>query len=125
MAHSTEKLAAQSGGRGFFAEISLDATLDQTNQNLVVSFSDEFAKSFREAAHFGIAYAWEQYPSDKKHRRGLNVHVIGISWQPVDTASVLVAFVACRAIWRALGWNPLNGPSFDERLGAVIFPKRI
>ena len=125
MAHATDKLAAQSGGRGFFAQITVDATLDQANQNLVVSFSDEYAKDFREAAHFGIAYAWEQYPSDKRLRRGLNVRVIETSWQPIDTASVLVAFVACRAVWRALGWNPLRGPSFDERLGAVIFPRRI
>jgi hypothetical protein len=125
MAQATEKLSRQASPNAFYAEIVLDAILDASTRSLKVSFDETYASSFREAAQFGIAYAWEHYPSDKKLKRGLNVHVKVVGWQPVDTTSVLVAYVACRAVWQALGWTPLKGPIVDEAAGAVIFPKRV
>lgn len=125
MACGTDKLMRQIAGRGYFAEVTVDVEVDRLTEQLSVTFDDSYATAYRTAAHFGTEYAWEQYAQSRGERRGLKVHIVEIQWQPVDTSAILVAFVAVRATWAALGWNPLSGPQFDEVSGSVVFPKMI
>jgi hypothetical protein len=119
----TYRLAAQHGNFGYFAEVSINVTMEPGEAGLRVEFADDTAESWRSGARFGIAYTFEKSPMLRGRGNRVVARVTGIRGHPVDTTEVLVAYVSAAAFWQAVGITPSETPIFDHTAATVTFPK--
>jgi hypothetical protein len=116
------RLAVQKGQKSYFAHVKL--TVEHTDSyELKVDFDPLFACNWQVSAQFGIEYAWEHAPTQSLDFKGINVLVSGIEGYAVDTTSIVVAFVAMKALWKALDLSLEIIPVLDEEKGIFMIPK--
>jgi hypothetical protein len=115
-------LAKQLGSKGYYGRIRL-AVEPTISRMLTVDFQAGTEQQWRSGAEFGIVYGWELYHRGHPAVGGLQVRVLEIHSQPVDTTNLVIAFVAANALWNALEWLPTRLPTFDLKNGIFSFPK--
>src|SRR5215212_617580 len=93
------KLAVQKGQKAYFAYVKL-AVEHTDSYGLKIDFDPLFACNWQTSVQFGIEYAWEHAPTQSLDFKGINVFVSRIEGQAVDTTSIVVAFVAIKALWK-------------------------
>ena len=123
MSLGSYKLAMQSGQRGYYGEVDLAVEATDRSGEVQVEFSERCAKDWRAGASFGVDYILDQLPLYKLYPAGATVRIDRIQGHPVDTNSVVIAYVAAEAMMSALGIEARKRPSFDGATGLFTFPK--
>ena len=90
---------------------------------ITVDFDPSVSEQWKNGASFGLGYVWEHINTHTLFPNGVRIRVLSILWQPVDTNSVVIAFVAANALYKALGIEPTKKPEFDKNQGTFTFPK--
>ena len=123
MAVGAFSLKRQVGGRGMFAEVSLEVSSAEV---LRVQLgprlsSDAYALRYEPAARLGINYAWEKV---KRHWKspGANVLVLEIRTMPVDTTEMGVVYAAAMAMWNGLERQPAKPIEIVPESWSFVFP---
>jgi len=117
------KVAQQLGRKGYFGRVVLEA-LPNEDGEVTVEFDKDRATEWQSGARFGIDYALEHVSKRTVYPKGLKVRVTTIEGHDVDTTSSLIAYIAARAMFQALGVEPANEqPSVDFEKGLVEFAK--
>ena len=123
MGRGEDKLVVQVGGKGYFGEVTLEVERLGRGGAVTVYFDPSVSEQWKSGASFGIEYALEHVNTHSLFPNGGRVRVLSIVWQPVDTSSVEIAFVAANALYKALGIQPSKKPEFDKNRGTFTFPK--
>ena len=121
--NGTARLSAQDGGKGYFALVELDATIQEGDPSLTVHFEAHDADRWREAAIVGIRNAWRQLPSKLTAKTQATVRITKVDWQPADTTDIVVVYVAAQAIFDLFDVSPRQRPEFLQSFGCFLFPK--
>ena len=118
------ELKEQSGNKGFFGRVSLQAE-PQLNGEFQVEFDQQNAQRWQSAAQFGVDYFLEHIPKKKLFPTGLRVFISEIDGHEVDTTNLVIAYVTVNALMRALqGQVTLKRqPTLDVAEGTIEFPK--
>lgn len=117
------KLVVQAGQVGYYAEIVLDVQRSPQLEGIAIQFAPSCEIRYRAAAQFGIEYAWEYTPRELKGNTGLAVEIVTIRWAAVDTTSVLVAYAAAEALWKAISHTPRRPIKLDTEARGIFFPR--
>ena len=132
-ARATCRLLAQTGGRGFFAEVTI--SIDRIEGDGTTEFSgnefswlkDEYGPNawewsvcgeFRNGAISGVQWAREHSNSQVGFPKA-DITIERIGARPTDTNRESCAYVACLATWAALGIEGSARPFIQE--GSIIF----
>jgi hypothetical protein len=131
----TFKLAAQKGGVGHYAEVTVhwEETEEETKVQSSghefdwekVLYPNSWAKpdvGFQNAALRGAKYALSHTEQDLAQRKMLIV-IDEIKFMYVDTFDDEVAYAACFATWKALGDAGSARPYFEGRI--IVWPDLI
>jgi len=118
-----DKLAVQVGQVGHYGTVIVEAEPVDCDGALTLDFDPSVPDKFKCAALFGIEYALEHLSQRTHFPNGGRVRVLHIGSNPVDTKSVVIAFVAANAMYKALGIEPTKKPAFDKETGMFTFPK--
>lgn len=112
----------QQGAKGYYGIVRLEVTTSE-GRGLTIAFDEKAALDWRIGVQFGITYGWEIFTSRQPNGKRLDVRVLEITGQAVDTTNLLIAFVAANALWKALEWTPPKPPAFDPKTGCFTFSK--
>jgi hypothetical protein len=116
------KLKRQIGGRGAFAAVKLAAEESSMPTSITVAESGPVAKHYISAATTGIEFAREQLIFEGQHPPHVNVKILEITENPVDTLTMFVVFSACNAYCDAIGMSLKRPIDFDFENHRIIFP---
>ena len=117
------KIAKQLGRKGYFGRVVLEAEPTDDGE-VAVEFDKEKASRWQSGVRFGIDYALEHVSERTVYPNGLRIRVNEIEGHEVDTTTSLIAYIAARAMFQALGIEPaseLLSVDFDK--GLVEFAK--
>lgn len=121
---SNAQLREQIGGKGYFADVSVNADVEPAETSILsISFSESVADEWREAAAVGLRIGWRCLPSKHKHGKQVMVFITVIDTQPGDTSEVVVMYVAAKALLSLFDATPSNAPAFVPEFGIFMFPK--
>ena len=121
---SRAQLREQIGGKGYFADVYLNAEVAASEKStLSVMFSESVAEEWREAAAVGLRIGWRCLPSKHKHGKQVTVFITAIDTQPGDTSEVVVMHVAAKALLSLFDAKPSNAPAFVAEFGIFVFAK--
>lgn len=117
------KIAKQLGRKGYFGRVVLDVQPNDDGQ-ITIEFDSDRAGRWQSGARFGIDYAIEHVSQRNLFPGGLNVRVATIEGHEVHTTTSLIAYIAARAMFQALGVEPASeAPTVDFEKGLVEFAK--
>ena len=117
------RLAVQSGNKGYFGEVELDVERHSPGGAIEVEFDSVGASQWQTGAQFGIDYVLQHSSRRTLFPNGGRIHVSRIEGHLVDTTNAVIAYVAALALIDALGVKPREMPTLDAEKGLVIFPK--
>jgi hypothetical protein len=120
MGNGIYKLALQGGDWGYFAEIEIKVTIDNTLDVLEIDIGEECEDYWKSAVIFGITYAWEKLQSELT---GCRVKIGKVRGFEVDTTQIVMAYCAMNAFWEAVGKKPTHMPTLKKESGIFIIPK--
>ena len=123
MGHGEHKLATQVGPKGYFGKVTVEAEALDRGGAVTVDFDASISEEWKSGASFGIGYVLEHINTRTVFPNGGRVRILSIGGHPVDTNSVVIAFVAANALYKALGIEPTKKPEFDKNTGTFTFPK--
>ena len=115
-------LQYQRGAKGYYGKIFLEVNFLKT-QGIKVQFRENCDSNWRIGIEFGIKYGWEQYQNEQQSIGGTLVEIIEVSWQMVDSNSIVMAYVTANAFWKAINWLPKKPIYFDQKTGSFSFSK--
>ncbi|MBM79316.1 MAG: hypothetical protein CMJ78_01825 [Planctomycetaceae bacterium] len=118
---SSSKLAQNINGHTYFAEVTV-ALKKKPCEALQIDFDEVNAVDWRNAAAFGIEYAWNQIGGPFR-TLGMNVKVMRIHGFPTDTTPIMVAYVAADATWKLANIEPQSRPTLDDLGEGIFFPR--
>jgi hypothetical protein len=120
MQHGEYKLAVQRNNRGYYAKVSLDVVVNETDWGVVVEydFQNQWLEQWHSAIAFGVICVRHLLPAG--FGRGLSVLIRDVHYNPVDTTPLTLTFATMFALFNALGWTPANQPTFDPDRGLLI-----
>ncbi len=117
------RIAKQVGLKGYFGRVVLEAQ-PRNDGEVTIEFDRQRADEWQSGVRFGIEYAIEHVSPAKLLGSGAEVRVTVIEGQDCDTSTSLIAYVAARAMFQAIGVDPPNElPSLDLENGLVRFYK--
>lgn len=122
MARGTFKLKRQIGGRGAFAQVTLETQPAAPPTTVKVSDSDSIARHYVSEAKTGINYAWTQLLLEKQNPPHVNVTILDIVESPADTAEMMVVYAAAMAMCDALGMILKRPIELDGSRRTILFP---
>ena len=123
MGRGEDRLAVQVGPKGYYGKVTVEAEPSDRSGDVTVDFDSSISNQWKTGASFGIEYALEHVTTRTLFPNGLRVRVLHVTGHPVDTNSVVIAFVAANALYKALGVEPTKRPEFDKNTGTFTFPK--
>lgn len=116
-------LKAQKGGKGFYAEVSVEIQLTEGVGEISIESTPVNAEEWRPAAIIGIRHAWKHLPSRIRRGKNATVRVTQICWQPADTSDIVVVHVAMQSLFDAFDITVDSSNAFIEPFGLFVFPK--
>jgi len=116
------KLARQIGGRGAFAEVKLSVDESAPPTTINVAESGPIAQHYIAAAKTGIEFAREQLIFEGQQPPHVNVTILEIIENPVDTSALFVVFAASSAFCDAIGMTLKRPVDFDFEHHRIVFP---
>ena len=114
---TTFQIAEQIGARGFYARVSITCKYS-LKSNLIVSYGSAFTKW-----KYSIEFACDYIFNHIKGSRGLEINIIDIEDNPVDTSSIVVVFALIKAIESHLDLQRSSLVEFDKINGVFKFMK--
>jgi hypothetical protein len=115
------KVAKQSGQKGYFGRVVLQAE-PKGDGEISVEFDEKNATRWQSGVRFGIDLVLEHVPKRTVYPKGFRILVSSIEGHDVDTTSSLIAYITARAMFQALGVEQMNNqPSLDMDKGLVEF----
>lgn len=111
------QIAEQIGERGYFAKVTLSCRLLKETK-LIIGL-DEPVKQWENAINFASEYFFLHL----KNVQGLEVRIVGIDDNPVDTSPIIIVFVIIRAIEEHLKLGRPSLVEFDKANGLFVFTK--
>jgi len=99
------KIARQNGCFGLYAVVSLKVKYSKTGL-VNVDLHNSVDKKWELSCLDGIKYAYEKIPE----KSGVDVEIISLDWNPVDTKPMAVKFVTAMAFWQSLKYEPEQLP---------------
>ena len=123
MARGEFRIADQIGSKGYYGQVTLETETTEVGGDVAISFDPPSTSRWMNGARFGIDYVLDHIPKRKYFPSGGKVHVLCIEGHEVDTNNVVIAYVAARALCRALGVELTKQPTFDAASGTFNFPK--
>lgn len=118
------RLAEQVGQFGYFAAIELVVEISTGSHGEVrIELPQELPSHWRNGLVFGIDYALGHARIQSSGQNISCVRVENLETNPVDTSSVLLAFVAAKAVCSAIHIEPPARFTFVPKDGAFLFPK--
>jgi len=85
----------QIGAKGFYAEITCKIEFDKSNKAIEI---DENCQEWYAGIQFGL-----QYYKDNSNYNSINLNIIEIKSNVVDTSQIIVAFCVIKLLEEALG----------------------
>jgi hypothetical protein len=122
MARGTYKLKQQIGGRGAFAWVTLEIEESKPPNNVIISDSNSIAHHFVAAAKTGIQYAQMQLLMERQNPPTVDVTILELIENPVDTREIMVVYAACMAYCDALKLTLKNPIKLDSTNRCISFP---
>jgi hypothetical protein len=117
------KVAKQSGQKGYFGRVVLDAQ-PKDDGEITVEFDEHRANRWQSGVRFGIDYALEHISKRAVYPKGLKIRVTAIEGHDVDTTTSLIAYITAHAMFQALGVEEADKkPCVDFEKGLVEFAK--
>jgi hypothetical protein len=120
-----DELVVQVGSRGYYGKITVELVATDDGSDVTVEFAPNVGTLWRPGAAFGIHYVLDRVAKRKFFPNGGKVRVTSITGHAVDTTNLVIAFVAARALYKALGIQPTKPPQFDEQTGVFGFPNSV
>jgi hypothetical protein len=115
-------LQDQRGAKGYYGKVRLEVA-PQDTPGIRIRFVEKCDPIWRTGIELGITYGWELWQREQGQLKGINVEVVEVTGQMVDTNSIVMAFVAANAFWKGLDWVASRPPTFDAKTGCFTFPK--
>jgi hypothetical protein len=121
----TFELKEQRGNKGYYGKVLIEVEPDNSIKGPEISFDERNAKNkeWREAARFGIQYAYTHIARRDFTASGHRIRVQRIQGHPFDTNSLIVAYVAACALFRAFGKRESELVTFDPESGRIAFSR--
>jgi hypothetical protein len=117
-------LQHQRGAKGYYGKIRLQVSnRDSTGIINSINFIEECEPNWKTGIEFGIVHAWEVWQRHQPNLQGVQVEVLEVGGQMVDTSSMIMAFVAANAFWKAVNWAVPTPPVFDPKSSSFTFSK--
>ena len=117
------KVAKQSGQKGYFGRVVLEAQ-PKDDGEITIEFDEHRANRWQSGARFGIDYASEHVSKRAVYPKGLKIRVTTIEGHDVDTTTSLIAYITAHAMFQALGVEDAGKmPSVNFDTGLVEFAK--
>lgn len=116
------RLARQIGGRGAFAAVKLSVEEATPPTTVTVAESGPIAQHYIAAAKTGIEFAREQLIFEGQHPPHVNVTILEIIENPVDTLALFVVYAASSAFCDAIGMALKRPVGFDCEHHRIVFP---
>jgi hypothetical protein len=119
------ELAEQRGRKGYFGKVLVEVEPDDDLKGFEITFDEKHARNqeWRDAAKFGIEYAYTNIPKKQFLSKGHRIRVQSIQGHSVDTNSLIVAYAVVCALLRAFGRSESELVSFDPESGKIVFSK--
>ena len=112
------KIAEQIDNHGFYGEIELDCTLTSDVWKLKLDLDDLY-----ERWRPGILFAGMYFIEHSTETIGLNIKVIKIRSNEVDTTNTVIAYLTLSALLFATGAVLTRNVFFDKAVKSFVFPK--
>jgi hypothetical protein len=121
----TFELAEQRGNKGYYGKVLIQVEPDPTLRGCEISFDEPNAGNaeWRDAAKFGIEYAYAHIPKKERASEGHRIRVQTIRGHPFDTNGLIIAYAAVCALLRAFGKSEAGLVSLDPDAGTVVFAR--
>lgn len=114
---TTYQIAEQIGQRGYYAQVTIDCLL--LKESKLIICKNEQVEKWQNAISFACDYFYHHLKMDQ----GLQVNIIEIDDNPVDTSPIIVVFVLIKAIEKHLKLNTASLVEFDKTSGKFVFAK--
>jgi hypothetical protein len=119
------ELAEQRDKTGYYGKVLIEVDPDDTRRGCEITFDEGRIQNqeWRDAARFGIEYAYAHIPKKALTAKGHRIRVQKIQGHSIDTNGLIIAYAAVCALLRAFGRSESELVSLDLEKGQVVFSR--